>query len=255
MRVSSHNIHMAYTVRRRRLDVLHDVSFHVEDQEFVCFLGPSGCGKTTLLKILAGLLRPDRGHVEFVGSSNGNPLTAMVFQDHGLFPWMTVLQNVTFGLEMRGIRRRERERRALPLLQTAGLARFTHSYPHELSIGMKQRAGLIRAFATNPEVLLMDEPFASLDAQTKLILQDELLRILRDHPKPVIYVTHDIDEAILLGDRVLVMTGRPGQIREEFRVAFPRPRSLTLFRTAEFADMKGLVWRELEEAVREQAQR
>ncbi len=245
---------MAYGARGRPLEVLRRVSFGVEPEEFVCLVGPSGCGKTTMLKILAGLVRPYEGRVDFVGEHNGNPLTAMVFQDHGLFPWMTVVDNVTFGLEMRGVSRAERERRALPLLERAGLARFVRSYPHELSIGMKQRAGLIRAFVTDPAVLLMDEPFASLDAQTKLILQDELLRILRDYPRPVVYVTHDIEEAILLGDRVLVMTARPGEIKAEFRVPFARPRTLALMQTSEFADLNGLIWRELEAAVRYQSQ-
>jgi len=157
---------------------------------------------------------------------------------------------VTFGLEMRGVGRAERERRAAPLLERAGLARFTRSYPHELSIGMKQRTGLLRAFATDPEVLLMDEPFASLDAQTKLVLQDELLRMLGDVPRPVIYVTHDIDEAILLGDRIIVLTARPGKVQGEFRVPFPRPRMLAVMHTPAFADLKGVIWRQLEEAVR-----
>ena len=245
---------MAYRHRGGPLEVLRRVSFGVEAQEFVCLVGPSGCGKTTLLKVLAGLVHPYEGRVDFVGSHNGNPLTAMVFQDHGLFPWMTVMDNVTFGLDMRGMARVERERRALPLLERAGLARFVRSYPHELSIGMKQRAGLIRAFVTDPAVLLMDEPFASLDAQTKLILQDELLRILRDYPRPVVYVTHDIEEAILLGDRVLVMTARPGEVKAEFQVPFARPRALAVIQTPEFADLKGLIWRDLEAAVRYQSQ-
>ena len=250
MQVACHEISLAYRVRGKRLEALSDVSFRVAEHEFVCVLGPSGCGKTTLLKILAGLLQPQRGRVDFVGRPGNNPLTAMVFQDHGLFPWMTVLQNVTFGLEMRGVGRDEREGKAFPLLERAGLARFTRNYPHELSIGMKQRAGLLRAFVTDPEVLLMDEPFASLDAQTKLVLQDELLRMLGDVPRPVVYVTHDIDEAILLGDRIIVLTARPGRVQGEFRVTFPRPRTLAVMHTPAFADLKGLIWRQLEEAVR-----
>jgi NitT/TauT family transport system ATP-binding protein len=255
MQVACHEISMTYHARGRRLEALRDVSFHVAEREFLCVLGPSGCGKTTLLKILAGLLRPNRGRVEFLGGSkNGtHPLTAMVFQDHGLFPWMTVMENVTFGLEMRGAGRAERVRRAAPFLERAGLARFAQSYPHELSIGMKQRAGLVRAFVTDPEVLLMDEPFASLDAQTKLVLQDELLRLLVDTPRPVVYVTHDIDEAILLGDRVIILTARPGRIQGEYPVAFARPRTLSVLHTAAFADLKGLIWRQLEDAVRAQA--
>lgn len=258
MLVTCHDITMAYRSRGQRVEALRDVSFHVGEHELVCILGPSGCGKTTLLKILAGLLRPHRGWVEFAGATgNGNgshPLTAMVFQDHGLFPWMTVKENVTFGLEMRRVGRAERDRRVAPLLERAGLARFAHNYPHELSIGMKQRAGLLRAFATDPEVLLMDEPFASLDAQTKLVLQDELLRMVGDVPRPVVYVTHDIDEAILLGDRIIVLTARPGRVQAEFHVAFSRPRTLALLATPAFADLKGLIWRHLEESVRSVAQ-
>ncbi|HEV8340346.1 MAG TPA: ABC transporter ATP-binding protein [bacterium] len=253
MRVTCDDLSLSYEARGRRVEALGDVTFSVEEQEILCVLGPSGCGKTTLLKIIAGLLRPQRGRVTFTGERNGNPLTAMVFQDHGLFPWMTVMENVAFGLAMRGLRRAEQEERSLPLLERAGLARFARSYPHELSIGMKQRAGLLRAIVTDPTVLLMDEPFASLDAQTKLILQDELLRILRDFPRPVIYVTHDIDEAILLGDRIIVLTGRPGRVSQEFAVTLPRPRSLALLQSPDFAWLKGEIWKSLETSVREQA--
>jgi len=253
MRVICEDVSLTYTARGRHVEALRGVSFQVRPEEVVCLLGPSGCGKTTLLKVVAGLLRPGRGRVEFLGERDGNPLTAMVFQDHGLFPWMTVLENITFGLEMRGVERTSRTQRALPLIETAGLGQFQRSYPHELSIGMKQRAGLIRAFVTNPEVLLMDEPFASLDAQTKLVLQEEFLLLLRDRPKPVIYVTHDIDESILLGDRIIVLTGRPGEVRADFDIPFPRPRSLNLLQRPDFADLKGRVWKELEDAARTQA--
>jgi NitT/TauT family transport system ATP-binding protein len=196
-------------------------------------VGPSGCGKTTLLKIVAGLLRPTDGRVEFGiehewwTPENGRawPRNALVFQEHGVFPWMTVADNVAFGLEMRGVARRERRGRARAFLDRVGLGAFADNYPSELSVGMRQRVGIARAFVTDVPILLMDEPFGSLDAQTKLLLQEELLRIWREDRKLVVFVTHDLEEAVRMGDRVLVMTGRPGRIREEIPVTVPRPRS------------------------------
>jgi NitT/TauT family transport system ATP-binding protein len=207
---------------------LDEVSFRVEPGEFLCIVGPSGCGKTTLLRIIAGLLPATRGSVRFDGCPEGKQArNALVFQEHGVFPWMTVLDNVAFGLEMRGTGRAERLERASLFIERAGLAAFSDSYPHELSVGMRQRVGIARAFVADVPVLLMDEPFGSLDAQTKIVLQEELLRIWRDDQKLVVYVTHDIDEAVHLGDRVLVMTGRPGTVREDLPIPLSRPRDLT----------------------------
>lgn len=219
-----------------------DISFETAEGEFLCILGPSGCGKSTLLRIIAGLLEPSAGEVVYSGNGSAGPLNAMVFQEHGIFPWMNVIDNVAFGLEMRGVSRPERYERSLDFLKRVGLAAYARRSPHELSVGMRQRIAIARAFVTNPEILLMDEPFGSLDAQTRLILQDELLRIWSGHKKTVIFVTHDIDEAILLGDRVLVLTSVPGRIRDVIPVGIHRPRDLRIESTPEFLDMRMRIW-------------
>jgi NitT/TauT family transport system ATP-binding protein len=230
---------------------LEDVSFTVRAQEFVCIIGPSGCGKTTLLKIIAGLLVPTSGEVTFSNSvESGRPRTALVFQEHGLFPWMSVLENVAFGLEMQGVARAERHSLARAFIAKVGLAPFADHYPYQLSVGMRQRVGIVRAFVSNPQVLLMDEPFGALDAQTRMVLQDELLRIWKDDRKIVIHVTHDIDEAVRLGDRVFVMTGRPGRIREEIEIPFERPREVASRTPPQVAEIKWHIWKLLEEDVR-----
>jgi NitT/TauT family transport system ATP-binding protein len=231
---------------------LSDVSFAVDREEFVSLVGPSGCGKTTLLRILAGLLAPTSGELSFEAAVvPGRLRAALVFQEHGLLPWCTVLENVALGLEFRGVARGEREARARAFIAQVGLAPFENSYAHQLSVGMRQRVGIARAFVTDPEILLLDEPFGSLDAQTKLVLQEELLRIWREHRKLVVHVTHDIEEAILLADRVLVMSGRPGRIREEITVPLPRPRELRAVDLPEVAEIRWRIWRTLQEEVRE----
>jgi NitT/TauT family transport system ATP-binding protein len=241
-----------YEARDVIVPALEDVSFSVGEQEFVCIVGPSGCGKTTLLKLIAGLLEPTSGRIIFSGEpSAGAPVSALVFQDHGLFPWMTVLDNVAFGLEMQGVERQERHSRALSFIDRVGLAAFAHSYPHELSVGMRQRVGIARAFVADSQILLMDEPFGSLDRQTRLVLQEELLRIWRDYQKLVVYVTHDIEEAVLLGDRVLVMTGRPGRIRDEIPIPLGRPRNLSAKEHRDVVEIKWQIWKMLEDEVRE----
>jgi NitT/TauT family transport system ATP-binding protein len=240
----------SYRIRSGTIRALEETTFSVSEQEFVCIVGPSGCGKTTLLKLIAGLLTPTSGRIAFSnGMENGRPRNAMVFQEHGLFPWMTVLDNVAFGLEMRGLGRRERHAQAGGFVEQVGLGPFADCYPHVLSVGMRQRVGIARAFLTNPQLLLMDEPLGSVDAQTKRVLQEELLRLWQEHPKMVIYVTHDIEEAVLLGDRVLVMSGRPGRIREEIPVPLGRPRRLEEDRS-DVLDIKRHIWQMLEEEAR-----
>jgi NitT/TauT family transport system ATP-binding protein len=204
-----------------------DVSFTVAPHEFVCLVGPSGCGKTTLLRILAGLIAADEGAVSIDGTNvtGPGPERAMVFQHATLLPWSDVLTSVAFGLELRGTARAEREAVARALIRAVGLEGFERHYPRQLSGGMQQRVGLARALAVDPDILLMDEPFASVDAQTRRALQDELLRLHVETRKTVIFVTHDIDEAVRLGDRVLLMSPRPGRIRETVTVALPRPRT------------------------------
>jgi NitT/TauT family transport system ATP-binding protein len=239
-----------FVTRNGRVSALADVTFSAQEGEFLCIVGPSGCGKTTLLRLIAGLAKPTSGTVEFTESRNGRPGPAMVFQEHGLFPWMSVLDNVAFGLTMRGVDRAERRRRALRFVEQMGLAAFAHSYPHELSVGMSQRVGIARAFLTNPDILLMDEPLGSLDAQTKHVLREELLRIWQEHRKLVVYITHDIEEAVLLADRILVMTGRPAQIREEIQVTLDRPRDLLGPQGGSLREISQRIWRMLEEEVR-----
>lgn len=193
---------------------------------------------------------PTHGGVRFEGIWEGNPpRNGLVFQEHGVFPWMTVLDNVAFGLEMRGVERDERRDRASVFIERVGLARFAKSYPHELSVGMRQRVGIARAFVADVPILLMDEPFGSLDPQTKLVLQEELLRIWRTDRKLVLYVTHDIEEAIHLGDRVLVMTGRPGTVREDITVPLDRPRDLSPGQPR-VTEIKLEIWELLKDEVR-----
>jgi NitT/TauT family transport system ATP-binding protein len=204
-----------------------------------------------LLKIVAGLVAPDTGEVDFgVPVEDGKLRSAMVFQENSLFPWLNLIDNIAFGLEMMGIDRTARHRQAAELMERIGLSGFAHSYPHELSGGMKQRVALARAFLTDPQILLMDEPFGALDAQTRIVLQEELLRIWLETRKTVLFVTHDIDEAVLLGDRVLVMTGRPGRIRADIRIPLTRPRDLTVRDDPHLTEIKWQIWEMLKDEVR-----
>jgi NitT/TauT family transport system ATP-binding protein len=236
--------HIAKTFKkgRRETRALDDISFSTSEGEFLCILGPSGCGKSTLLRIIAGLLDPTEGTVIYSGNDPNIPRNSMVFQEHSVFPWMNVIDNVAFGLEMRGVSAEERTSRSLEYLKRMGLTHHAYRSPHELSVGMRQRIAIARAFVNNPAILLMDEPFGSLDAQTRLILQGELLRIWKDTKKTVIFVTHDIDEALLLGDRVLVLTSVPGRIRADLPVNIGRPRNLQVESTQEFVDLRMTIW-------------
>jgi ABC-type nitrate/sulfonate/bicarbonate transport system ATPase subunit len=208
---------------------LADINVAVAEGEFVSLLGPSGCGKSTLLRIIAGLLPATGGRVEIGGRmiTAPGPERAVVFQDYALFPWMTVEDNVEFGLEARGVPPAERRRVSGELLGVVGLKEFAKKFPHHLSGGMKQRVSIARALAVEPKILLMDEPFGALDAQTRSVMQQELLRIWRRYRKTVIFVTHSIDEAIFLSDRIVVMTARPGRIKAVIAVTEERPRDLT----------------------------
>ncbi len=209
------------------VQALDGVSFDLAEREVLCIVGPSGCGKSTLLSILAGLLEPIPAASTRSGRrGEGRPVNALVFQEHGLFPWMTVLDNVAFGLRMAGLGRRESAGRAVEQIVRMGLDRFAARHPHELSVGMRQRVNLARALLVDPRILLMDEPFAALDAQSRLVLQEELLANAERSHTSVVYVTHDIEEAVLMGDRVLVLSGRPGRIRDEVVVPLARPRDL-----------------------------
>lgn len=208
---------------------LDNVSLEIMDNEFICFLGPSGCGKTTLLRIIAGLEVPDSGEILLEGKKISLPDSrrGMVFQEYSLFPWKTVIDNVIFGPQMKGIYKKEAIEDAEKYLELVGLVQFRNSYPYELSGGMKQRVAIARALANEPEVLLMDEPFGALDAQTRNALQQELLDIRTKKEITILFVTHSVDEAVFLADRVVVMTARPGKIKEIININLPHPRNRT----------------------------
>jgi NitT/TauT family transport system ATP-binding protein len=208
------------------VQALSDVSLEVEAGTFVCFVGPSGCGKTTLLRILNGLITPSDGEVRVAERrvSTPPPGMSMVFQEHNLLPWRRALGNVEYGLELDGVAKRERRERAKEALARVGLAGFERAYPHQLSGGMRQRVGLARAWALDPAILLMDEPFGSLDAQTRERMQEQLLAMWEQDRKTVVFVTHDIEEAVYLADRVVMLSGRPGQVTEDLDVELGRPR-------------------------------
>jgi NitT/TauT family transport system ATP-binding protein len=223
----------------------------IAEGEFVCLVGPSGCGKSTFLRILAGLESLSGGEARIVpGPDPRRPLNNVVFQEYAIFPWKTVLENVAFGLEMRGVPRAERLEIASTWLAKVGLKRFASYYPAQISGGMKQRVSIARALANDPEVLLMDEPLGALDAQTRAVLQEELLRLWEESHKTVLYVTHSIDEAVLLGDRVVLMTAHPGTNKSEFEVDLPRPRDLSTTSTARYAELTGAIWNDLRDEVR-----
>lgn len=225
-----------------------NLTLDVRDRETLCIVGPSGCGKTTLLRCLAGLIQPSDGHVLLDGRpvTQPDPRVVMVFQHFGLFPWKTVTENVAYGLKLRGVPKREWADRVRPYIELVGLSGFESSYPYQLSGGMQQRAGLARALAVDPQVLLMDEPFGALDAQTRELLQEELLRILESQRNTMVFITHSIDEAIVLGDRIAVMTARPGRVRELIDVDLPRPRNIEAVRASErYALLRAHIWDEL----------
>jgi len=221
------NVSLVYDTSSGRVTGVDGVSFDLEQSQFLCLLGPSGCGKTTLLNIIAGFLEPTGGEIRIAGKAVSGQGTdrGVVFQDFAqLFPWRTALGNVAFGLEMKGIGKKEREQIALQQLRLVKLETFAQSYPHHLSGGMQQRVAIARALAYNPSVLLMDEPFAALDALTRDAMQRLLADVWRETRKTVIYVTHNVAEAVYLADRVIVMTPHPGKIKTEVPIALPRPR-------------------------------
>ena len=224
LRVRCENLSHSFSTAGGTVPALGGVTFEAQPGEFICLVGPSGCGKSTLLRILAGLLTPTSGRVEFGLSNGARPSTALVFQENGVFPWMTVRENVAFGLEMQGVSRGERERRADEMLRDVGLQGFASNWPHELSVGMRQRVSVARAFISDVQLLLMDEPFGALDALTRRRMQEELLRLWRHHRHTLIFVTHDVDEAVALADRILVLSTRPTIVLEEFVLPADRER-------------------------------
>jgi NitT/TauT family transport system ATP-binding protein len=248
--IEARNVNLTFAPPNRSpVQALKDFNITVDEGEFVSIVGPSGCGKSTFLNVLLGLIPPVSGEMAIHGKKVTGPGQdrAMVFQEFGLLPWRTVLANVELGLELKGVPTAERRTQCQKFVEMVGLSGFEHHYPHELSGGMKQRVGIARALATDPDVLLMDEPFAALDAQTRDLMQAELLRIWRAARKTVLFVTHQIEEAVYLSDRVIVMTKRPGRLKTIIDIPLPRPRGYEMRVTQEFNDLKLKIWNYLKD--------
>lgn len=243
--LSIRDLHKSFRKDESELVAIEDFNLDIEDGEFVCVLGPSGCGKTTLLRIIAGLEKPTSGTILLNNKEITDPGSdrGMVFQEFGLFPWRTVRKNIEFGLEIRKIPKEERRKISDKYIELVGLEGFETSHPYELSGGMKQRVGIARALANDPAILLMDEPFGALDAQTRNLMQKELLRIWSETKKTVVFITHSVDEAVYVADRVVVMSARPGKIRYIFNVEWERPRDRA---SVEFASLRKKILAELE---------
>ncbi|MCC7372548.1 MAG: ABC transporter ATP-binding protein [Chloroflexi bacterium] len=239
-----------FRARNGVVQALQDIDLTIPEGQFCCIVGPSGCGKTTLLRILAGLEEQAEGRIEMVHADPHRPLTSMVFQEQSIFPWMSVYDNVAYGPRMRGISGRQYREQVEYYIEKVGLTAFRKAYPHQLSGGMKQRVSVARAFANAPEILLMDEPFGALDEQNKSLLHEELLRIWEESRRTVVFITHSIDEALVLGDRVLVMTARPGRLKADISIPFARPRgAYELKATPEFGELSFTVWSQLRDEV------
>jgi NitT/TauT family transport system ATP-binding protein len=253
VRVVVERLAKTYTdARGHAVEALGGVTLAVGAEEFVAVLGPSGCGKSTLLQILAGLLAPSAGSVWFEGPPvSGRPVTAMVFQEFALFPWRTVQANVEFGLEELGVPRAERAARARRHVALTGLAGFEGKYPHQLSGGMRQRVGIARALAVDPAVLLMDEPFSALDAQTRQLMQEELLAIWERTRKTIVYVTHNIQEAVFMADRVVVLSRRPGRVMAEIPIGLGRPRTEAMAADPASTHAAARIWSLIKDQARE----
>lgn len=240
--------------KEKDLDALKDINLEVKESEFVVMVGPSGCGKSTLINIIGGLEEATEGSVEIDGREVSGPGAdrGMVFQGYSLFPWLTVQKNIEFGLKMKKVPKAEREKIAQEYIQLVGLSGFENALPKQLSGGMKQRVAIARTLANQPEILLMDEPFGALDAQTRVVMQELLARISRETKNTILFITHDIDEAILLADRIYVMSRRPGTIREVMEVKIPGERNHEILVTPEFLAMKRkimeMLWQESQDA-------
>ncbi len=238
------NVKKIYNSRNGEMIALNGVSLDIHENEFICVVGPSGCGKSTLLNIIAGLLEPSSGSVYCDGKEVKGTGTerGVVFQQYALFPWMTVKKNVLFGLNLQGIKGEEAEKRAMKYIKMVQLEDFVDHYPKELSGGMKQRVAIARAYAVNPSVLLMDEPFGALDAQTRTQLQTELLETWEKEQKTCFFITHDVDEAIILAQKVIIMSARPGRIKEIVDIDIPYPRTQETKMDPKFLELKNHIW-------------
>ena len=249
-KIRAQNVWKIYPTPDGPFTAVEDFSLDVAEGEFIAIVGPSGCGKSTVLRMLAGLEDISRRRIDIApGADPRTPLNSVVFQEYAIVPWKTLEENVAFGLQMRGIGRRERREVARHWMDRVGLGRFAGHYPHQISGGMKQRVAIVRALANNPEVLLMDEPLGALDAQTRVVLQEELLRIWQETRKTVVYITHSLEEAVLLGDRVVLMSAQPGRLLEIYPIDLPRPRALSLTNTPRFGELRAAIWAELSREV------
>jgi NitT/TauT family transport system ATP-binding protein len=243
-------LYKAFATRTGLFTALDGITLDIERGSFCTIVGPSGCGKTTLLRILAGLESATVGEVSVAADDPEKPVNAMVFQGESIFPWMTVWNNTAYGLRMRGAPRPQMREVVGHYLDRTGLTPFADRYPYQLSGGMKQRVSIARAFATDPEVLLMDEPFSALDEQNRTLLQEELLHIWDEHKKTVVFITHSVDEAVTLGDRIVVMTAHPGRIKSIVEVPFERPREvLALRKDPAYGELVFRIWGDLRDEV------
>ncbi len=245
------NLSFEYETPKGKTRALEDISFSIRKGELISIVGSSGCGKSTLLGCVGGLLKSWNGQILLKGKQVSGPSKdcAMVFQNHSLFPWRTVLDNVTYGLELAGVNKKKREKLGMELIKLVGLEGFESFYPYQLSGGMQQRGNLARAWVLNPEVLLLDEPFASLDAQTRELMQAELLKIWQKDKKTVLFITHQINEAVYLSDRVIVLSKRPGKVKEIIDIDLPRPRNLDIKLTGKFIKIEKHIWKLIMEEV------
>lgn len=236
-KIEARNISKGFSVNKDHIKVLRNISLGVKPNEFLVILGPGQCGKTTLINCLSGIMTPDSGDIFLNGSriTEPGPARGVVFQQYALFPWKTVLDNVAFGPAVRGVNKRERHDTARRYIDLVGLQGFEKSYPHQLSGGMRQRVSIARAYASDPEVLFMDEPFSALDAQTRYAMEKDILRITEQEKKTIVFITNNVEEAIFLGDRIVLMTSLPGRIKREFPVEMAKPRDYT---DARFLDLR-----------------
>jgi len=250
-KISVRNVGKVFSVNGGEFQAVRDVNLEVAPEEFVCIVGPSGCGKSTLLRMLGGLETATTGEIKLDHQTPSRPITAMIFQQESVFPWLTVEQNAAYGMQVTNAwKGKESEERVDYFLEKTGLRKFRKFHPYQLSGGMKQRLSVARAFITNPEILLMDEPFAALDEQNKLLLQGELGKLWEANRSTVVFITHSIDEAVLLGDRVIVMSSAPGHLKRAFHIPFKRPRDpIELRHTAEFNAMTRDIWDMLRDEV------
>lgn len=251
VKIKMEGLSKRFKVKKKKLVAFEDISLTIKEGEFWCFVGPSGCGKTSLLRVLAGLEIPTEGILEIAHNDAAKPLNSMVFQEHAIFPWMTVWDNIAYGLKNRKIPPKIIKEVVNEFIIKTGLENFEKNFPHQLSGGMKQRVSIARAFANDPEILLMDEPFASLDEQNRIILQQELLQIWESNRKTVAFITHSIDEAIFLSDKIMLMTGHPGKVKNVYSVDIPRPRNMSEIRKLPyFSELFLEIWSELKDEVK-----